>query len=384
MPTVHKCEGEKPMLSPKFFIRLTGRVWPIIIILSIILSGCQSAAQTSPESTTATTQQTLKIAFAHTGPITDEGWTWSHDQGRLAVEAAFPNVETVYVESMPYSEDATRILEQFVSDGAKMVFVTSGYADYLYKVVEAHPDVAFLECGSGGPGYPNLVQYAIDNYYPAYLIGMAAGLLTKTNKLGYVGAYPGYYTDINAFTLGAQSVNPDATMIPVYVNSWFDPSAETQAANALIDSQVDVLYGIMDDPAYLKVAEERGVWAAMWNTDVRKYGPHAYISSVLLNWNDFYVNEVRDYLNGTWQGGRIVYLPLGQGVDRDAWGENVPMDVQQQVDAVRMKMIDEGYNPFIGPIKDASGEVRVAAGETMTDDYIRFSWDWAVEGVIEK
>jgi basic membrane protein A len=179
-------------------------------------------------------------------------------------------------------------------------------------------------------------------------------------------------------------VNPDATMIPVYVNSWFDPSAETQAANALIDSQVDVLYGIMDDPAYLKVAEERGVWAAMWNTDVRKYGPHAYISSVLLDWNDFYVNEVRDYLNGTWQGGRIVYLPLGQGVDRDAWGENVPMDVQQQVDAVRTRMMNEGYNPFVGPIKDATGEVRVAAGETMTDDYIRFSWDWAVEGVIEK
>jgi basic membrane lipoprotein Med (substrate-binding protein (PBP1-ABC) superfamily) len=285
---------------------------------------------------------------------------------------------------MPYSEDATRTLEQFVADGAKMIFVTSGYADYLYKVVEAHPDVAFLECGSGGPGYPNLVQYAIDNYYPAYLIGMAAGLLTKTDKLGYIGAYPGYYTDINAFVLGAQSVNPDVTMTPVYVNSWFDPSAESQAANALIDSKVDVLYGIMDDPAYLQTAEERGVWAAMWNTDMRKYGPNAYISSVLLNWDDFYINEVRDYLNGTWKGGRIVYLPLGKGVDRDAWGENVPQEVQQQVDAVREKMINEGFNPFVGPIKDATGTVRVPAGQTMTDDEIRFTWDWAVDGVIEK
>jgi basic membrane protein A len=376
------------MLASNSIIHISNKIWLLIFTLALLLSGCQSGGQPTSQSTTpptlAQSQQTLKVAFAYLGPITDEGWTWSHEQGRKAVEAAFPNVKTVYVENMPYSEDATRILEQFVADGAKMVFVTSGYADYLYKVVEAHPDVAFLECGSGGPGYPNLVQYAIDEHYPAYVIGMAAGLLTKTNKLGYVGAYPGYYTDINAFTLGAQSVNPNVTMTPVYVNSWFDPSAETQAANALIDSQVDVLYGIMDDPAYLKVAEERGVWAAMWNTDMRKYGPNAYISSILLNWNDFYVKEVGDYLNGSWKGGRIVYLPIGKGVDRDAWGQNVPLDVQQTAEAVRTKMISEGFNPFTGPIKDNTGEVRVPAGQTMTDDEIRFTWDWAVEGVIEK
>jgi basic membrane lipoprotein Med (substrate-binding protein (PBP1-ABC) superfamily) len=368
------------MSHPESFIQFARKVCPLLIVISLLLGGCQPAAQP----TAAPTQQTIKVAFAHTGPITDEGWTWSHDQARKALEAALPNIKTVYVESMPYSEDATRTLEQFVADGAKMVFVTSGYADYLYKVVEAHPDVAFLECGSGGPGYPNLVQYAIDYYYPAYLMGMAAGLLTKTNKLGYVGSFPGSYTDINAFTLGAQSVNPQVTMMPVYVNSWFDPSAETQAANALIDSKVDVLYGIMDDPAYLKAAEERGVWAAMWNTDMRKYGPKAYISSVLLNWNDFYIKEVQAYLNGTWKGGRIVYLPLGQGVDRDAWGENVPKDVQQRVDAVREKMLKESYNPFVGPIYDVEGVVRVPAGQTMSADDIRFKWDWAVQGVIEK
>lgn len=368
------------MARPNSLISLTGKVCLLMITISLIISGCQPA----PQATAAPSQQTLKIAFAYTGPITDEGWTWSHEQARLAVEAAFPNVKTVYVENMPYTEDATRILEQFVNDGAKMVFVTSGYADYLYKVVEAHPDVAFFEAGSGGPGYSNLVQYAIDYYYPAYLMGMAAGLITKTNKLGYVGGFPGSYTDINAFTLGAQSVNPNVTMSPVYVNSWFDPSAETQAANALIDAQVDVLYGIMDDPAYLKVAEERGVWAAMWNTDMRKYGPHAYISSVLLNWNDFYIKEIQDYMNGTWKGDRIVYLPLGQGVDRDAWGENVPLDIQQKVDAVRLKMIKENYNPFVGPITDAKGVIRIPAGQTMSIDDIRFNWDWAVQGVIEK
>lgn len=356
----------------------------ILLVTAVLLSACGGAATPTPaeapEATTASAEP-LIVAFAHVGPVSDEGWTWSHDQGRLAVEAAFPNVETMTIESMPFSEDATRALEGLVAAGANMVFVTSGYADYLYEVARAHPDVAFFECGAPGPeDLTNLVGYAIDSHNVAYLLGMTAGLLTESNKLGYVGAYPGIYGDVNAFELGALSVNPEAISEVVFVNSWFDPAAESQAANALIDDGVDVLYGIMDDPTYLTVAEERGVWAVMWNTDMRRYGPNAYVSSVLLNWNDFYVSEVQAYLDGAWTGGRFVSLPLGEGVDRDAWGQNVPADVQTQVEAVREQILG-GWSPFVGPISDAGGTVRVESGVAMAWSDIVLAWDWPIEGI---
>ncbi len=359
------------------------RLGIVLLVAAVLLTACGGAATPAPTEAPVATEavaEPLIVAFAHVGPISDEGWTWSHDQGRLAVEAAFPNVETMTIESMPFSEDATRALEGLVAAGAKMVFVTSGYADYLYQVAEAHPDVAFFECGAPGPDLPNLVGYAIDSHNVAYLLGVAAGLLTESNKLGYVGAYPGMYGDVNAFELGALSVNPEAIAEVVFVNSWFDPAAESQAANALIDDGVDVLYGIMDDPTYLSVAEERGVWAAMWNTDMRRFGPNAYVSSVLLNWDDFYVSEVQAYLDGTWTGGRFVTLPLGDGVDRDAWGQNVPTDIQTQVDAVREQILG-GWTPFVGPIRDASGTVRVESGVTAGWADVMLAWDWPIEGI---
>jgi len=359
------------------------RLGVVLLVAAVLLTACGGAATPAPTEAPVATEavaEPLIVAFAHVGPVSDEGWTWSHDQGRLAVEAAFPNVQTMTIESMPFSDDATRALEGLVAAGAKMVFVTSGYADYLYQVAEAHPDVAFFECGAPGPDLSNLVGYAIDSHNVAYLLGVAAGLLTESNKLGYVGAYPGMYGDVNAFELGALSVNPDAITEVVFVNSWFDPAAESQAANALIDDGVDVLYGIMDDPTYLTVAEERGVWAVMWNTDMRRFGPNAYVSSVLLNWDDFYVSEVQAYLDGAWTGGRFVTLPLGGGVDRDAWGENVPTEIQTQVDAVREQILG-GWTPFVGPIRDASGTVRVESGVTAGWADVMLAWDWPIEGI---
>lgn len=362
----------------------------LVVLVATVLGACAPAApaeETAPpaeEETTAPAEETVKIAFAHVGPISDEGWTWSHDQGMKAVEEAFPNVETAYVESMPFSDEASRTLEQFVADGAKMIFITSEYADFVYKVADAHPDVVFLETNGHRPT-DNLVAYYVEHEDPSYLIGMAAGLLTKSNKLGYVGSfpYPSVYTSVNAFHLGARSVNPDVTTNVVLINSWFDPSAARQAAEALVDGGADFLFGIMDEAAYLEVAEERGVWAAMWNTDIRRFGPNAYVSSILLDWGPFYVSEVEAYLNGTWEGNRMVLLPLGGGVDRDEWGQNVPQEVRDQVDVVReRRMINEDYNPFVGPIYDAEGNLRVPEGEELTDEFLYKDWDWAVEGVV--
>ena len=327
----------------------------------------------------AVPEEKAVIAFGHTGPVTDEGWTWSHDQGMKAVQAAFPKLKTVFVESIPYSADATRTFRQFVSQGANMVFATSNYGDFLYDVAKKSPDVAFYECDGRKP-LDNLSNYYLAHWYPTYVTGVAAGLMSKSGKLGYVGSFPvpSVFSGTNAFLMGARSVNPNATMQVITINSWFDPQAATQAGSALLDNGCDLLFGIMDEAGYLQVAEQRGVWAAMWNTDIRRYGPNSYVSSVIIDFKKFYVDQVGKRLAGTWSPSETL-LQMGSGVDRDVWGAKVPADVAKAADDVRDKIVG-GWSPFVGEIKDATGTVRVAKDQKMTDLEL-YNWDWSVEGV---
>ena len=236
----------------------------------------------------AVPEEKAVIAFGHTGPVADEGWTWSHDQGMKAVQAAFPKLKTVFVESIPYSADATRTFRQFVSQGANMVFATSNYGDFLYDVAKKSPDVAFYECDGRNP-LDNLSTYYVAHWYPTYVTGVAAGLMSKSGKLGYVGSFPvpSVFSGTNAFLMGARSVNPNATMQVIAINSWFDPQAATQAGSALLDNGCDLLFGIMDEAGYLQVAEKRGAKAVMWNTDIRRFGPKAYVSSIVIDFKEF-------------------------------------------------------------------------------------------------
>ncbi len=319
------------------------------------------------------------IAFGYVGPVSDEGWTWSHEQGRLAVEAAFPKIKTMKVESIPFSANATRTFKRFVSDGATLVIATTSWGDLFEDVAKRTPDVAFLECGALNQS-SNLGSFYIAHWYPSYVTGVAAGLMSKSGKLGYVASFPlpAVNASANAFLLGAKSVNPAATMQVIAIHSWFDPQAAAQAATALIDSGADILFGIMDDPAYLQVAEKRGVKAVMWNTDLRRYGPKAYVSSVVLDFKKYYVDQVRARLAGNWVPERMI-LPMGVGVDADAWGETVPEPVRRQADAVRAKIMG-GWSPFVGELKDNKGVVRLASGQRMTEDEIN-TWGWPVDGV---
>jgi basic membrane protein A len=324
----------------------------------------------------------LIIAFGHVGPISDEGWTWSHHKGREAIAKAYPGVKILEVENIPFSSQASRIFTQFVQEGANLVFITSGYGDFLYDVAKKNPDVAFMECGRQ-PKLPNTVGFYIQHWQPSYLLGMAAAMLTKSNKLGYIASFPvaAVFSNVNAFQLGARSINPQAQTQVVSINSWFDPQAATQAANALIDAGCDVLYGIMDEPAYLQVAEKRGKWAIMWYTDIRRFGPNAYVSSLMLDWDSFYLDQVKARLAGQWKGDRnAVLLPLGAGTDRDRWGQKVPADVASKVDEMRERML-KGYSPFVGPIQDAKGEVKVPQGTEMDINSLYVNWRWPIEGV---
>ncbi|OBZ95032.1 membrane protein [Pararhizobium polonicum] len=328
----------------------------------------------------AVAEEDAVIGFGHVGPITDEGWTWSHHQGLLAVKEAFPKLKKVIeVENVPYSADATRTYRQFVSEGANMIFDTSSTGDFLHDVVKRAPDVAFMEC-NGHQTMDNLGWYYLAHWYPTYVLGVAAGHLSKTGKLGYVASFPvaSVYTSTNAFLMGARTVNPNATLQTIVINSWFDPQAATQAGTALIDNGCDFLFGIMDEAGYLQVAEKRGVWAAMWNTDIRRYGPNSYVSSIIIDFKDFYVDQVKKRLAGEWTPTENLF-GMGKGVDRDAWGEKVPADVAKAADAVRDKILG-GWSPFVGELKDTTGTVRLAKDQKMTELEL-YNWDWSVEGV---
>jgi basic membrane protein A len=324
-------------------------------------------------------EQDALIAFGHVGPVTDQGWTSTHDLGMKAVQQAFPKLKTVFVESIPYSADASRTFRQFVSQGANMVFATSNYGDFFYDVADQAPEVAFLEC-DGRHTSANTGWYYVEHWYPTYVLGVAAGHMSKTGRLGYVASFPvsSVFSGTNAYLMGARSVNPKATVQVITINSWFDPQGATQAGTALIDNGCDFLFGIMDEAGYLQVAEKRGVPSAMWNTDMRRFGPKSYVTSIVVDWRKFYVDQVRKRLDGTWRPPTTL-LPMGGGVDIDPWGESVPPDVRQAADAVRARILG-GWSPFTGEIRDSKGAVRVKAGETMSEETL-YNWDWPVEGV---
>jgi basic membrane protein A len=369
-----------------------------VVLLVVLIAGCgqpQPTVTSQVEPTAAPTSQPtaqpvaeesngpMLVAFGYSSVKTDNGWTYVHDQGRLALEKALPNVKTTYVEMLPYSEEASRTLEQFIKDGAKFIIVAAEYGEYVYKVAEDYPDIPFLEA-NGHAQSDNVSSYYFEHTMVDYLLGMAAGLLTKSNKIGFVTSFPVpiNYAEANAFQLGAQSVNPNVTTHVVLINAWFDPQAHRQAAEALMDDGVDFVFSNLDDPSAVQAGGERGVWVASAWTDRRSYAPNQYVSGLMVDWGPFYISEVESVMAGTWKGNRSVILPLGGGLDIGPWGDNVPQGVRDSVEAVRQKMLNEGFNPFVGPLKDGKGVVRVPKGQVLTAEDRRTKWDWPLEGVI--
>jgi basic membrane protein A and related proteins len=211
---------------------------------------------------------------------------------------------------------------------------------------------------------------------------MIAGRMTESNHLGYVGSFPipEVIRDINSFTLGAQSVNPDVKVQVVLISTWFDPPKEKQAAKSLIDAGADVLFGIEDSPSVLQEAAANGVYAATWNSDMTRFGPEAFLSAVQLDWGEHYVSRVQAALDGSWES-EDYWGTLADGAVKLApYGESVPQEVRDEVDEKVAGFKDGSFNPFVGPISDQSGEVRIEDGQEMAfEDFV--AWDWFVEGV---
>jgi basic membrane protein A len=319
----------------------------------------------------------VNIGFAYIGPTTDNGWTFTHDEGRKAVEAALGDkVTTTFVENVPISAEASQTFEQLASEN-HLVIANTEYANFLSDVAARNEDVAFLEA-DGHTYTDNLYPYYVEHARPNYFLGVAGATLSESGRLGYVGAFPTAtaWNDVNPLLLGARTVNPDATVQAVMISSFFDPQKATQATNALIDGGVDFVFSVMDEPAFLQVCEERGVWGASWNTDIREFGPTAYVNTYQLDWRDFYVEQAQAVLDGTWTSQdevRLLPLELGE------WGDNVP---QEAIDAVAEaeSTIPPGETPYVGPLEDDQGNEVVPEGETLTP-VEAYAIDWGLPGV---
>jgi basic membrane protein A len=346
-------------------------VLAVLIGLSAGLQGQEVAAA-----------EKFKVGFIYVGPPGDAGWTYAHDQGRKYLEKHLPNVQTMYVESVPEGADAERVLTDLAEKGCKVIFGTSfGYMDSMVKVAARYPNVVFMHC-SGYKTAKNLGTYMDRDYEGRYLGGIAAAKYMKGDLVGYVAAFPipEVIRCINAFTLGAQSVNPKIRVKVVWTNTWYDPAAEKAAAISLINAGAGLITMNQDTPAAMQAAEEKGLYGVANDSDMRAMAPKAVLTGQIAVWGPYYVKVVKAVMNKTWKSSQY-WGGLKDGiVDISPYGSMVTVDVKKLVEQKRKVLLKDDWAVFAGPLKDQSGTIRVKAGQKMTDAEM-LSFDWFVQGI---
>ncbi|MDB5877649.1 MAG: family transporter substrate-binding protein [Variovorax sp.] len=332
-----------------------------------------AAAPAAPAPAAAAAPAPLNIAFAYVGPVGDGGWSFAHDNGRKALEKEFGDkIKTTFVESVPESADAERVFRDFVGQGNKLIFGTTfGYMEPMLKVAADSKDVKF-EHATGYKTAENMRTYDSRTYEGAYMAGIIAGGMTKTNTLGVVGSVPipEVLRNINSFTLGAQSVNPKITTKVVWVNEWFSPPKETEAATALINGGADVLFQNTDSPAVLKTAQEKGKRAFGWDSDMTAYGPKAHLASAVINWAPYYIKATQDALDGKWATGQAWWGVKEGAIDIVSVAEDVPAEIKTKVDTVKAGLKDGSFSIWKGPIVGQDGKELVAGGAVADDKFL--------------
>ena len=325
----------------------------------------------------------LKVAFAYVGPVGDAGWTFAHDNGRKAVEAEFGDkIVTSFVENVPESADAERVMRDLVGQGNKLIFGTTfGYMEPMLKVAADSKDVKF-EHATGYKTAENLRTYDSRTYEGAYMAGVIAGKMTKSNVLGVVGStpIPEVIRNINSFTLGAQSVNPKVKTKVVWVNKWFDPPKEGEGAASLISGGADVLFQNTDSSAVLQKAEEKGKFAFGWDSDMSKFGPKAHLASAIINWAPYYKKAVKDALDGTWSTGGVWWGVKEGAIDLVSVSDAVPADSKEQLEKIKAGLKDGSFVIWKGPIVGQDGK-EVLKKDEVADDKFLGGINFYVKGV---
>jgi basic membrane protein A and related proteins len=345
-----------------------------VAIGAVALTTLSACGKKEAAPAAAAKAEPLKVAFAYVGPVGDGGWTFAHDNGRKAVEKEFGDkVKTSFVEKVPESADAERVLRDMASQGNKLIFGTTfGYMEPMLKVAADFKDVKF-EHGTGYKTAANLRTYDSRTYEGAYMAGVIAGKMTKTNTLGVVASHPipEVVRNINSFTLGAQSVNAKIKTKVIWVNTWFDPSKESEAATALINSGADVLMQNTDSSAVLQTAEKMGKRAFGWDSDMSSYGPKAHLGSAVINWGPYYIKAVRDAMENKWTGNSGIWWGVKEGaIDMVSVAADVPADTKAKLDEIKAGLKAGTFQIWKGPLLGQDGKEVLKAGEVADDKFL--------------
>jgi len=375
--TTLSCKETTMNLNKRSWIKVA----TIGALSAAVLIGCGKKEEAAPAAAAAPAP--LKIAFAYVGPVGDGGWTFAHDNGRKALEAEFGNkIVTSFVENVPESADAERVIRDLASQGNQLIFGTTfGYMEPMLKVATDFPALKF-EHATGYKTAANLRTYDSRTYEGAYMAGVIAGTMTKTNTLGFVASIPipEVIRNINSFTMGAQSVNPKIKTKVVWVNGWFDPPKETEAATSLINAGADVLFQNTDSSAVLQTAEKMGKRAFGWDSDMTAYGPKAHLGSAIINWAPYYTKAVKEALDGTWATGGVWWGVKEGAIDMVSMADDVPADTKAKVDTIKAGLKNGSFHPWTGPIVGQDGKQVLAKG-VVADDAFMGGIKFYVKGV---
>ena len=350
---------------------------------TLVVACCFIPAVSPLAQTSSKTSEPFKAGFVYVSPITEAGWTKQHDEGRKAVEKALGGqVKTTFVADVPEGADAERVIRDLAQQGHQIIFTPSfGYMEPTLKVAKEFPNVKF-ESVTGFKTAPNVAASNARYYEGRYLAGIAAGRMSQTHVAGYVAGFPipEVLQGINAFTLGMRSVNPKAIVKVIWLNAWFDPPKEREAAMALFNQEVDVVTFHTGSTAVMAAAQERGKMAVAYHSDMRKIAPDAQIIAVTHQWGDYYTARVKAAMQGSWTTGS------GWGGVKDGmvrvgdFGPKVPKKVQDEILA-KQKALGQGkLFPFAGPIVDNDGKLQLPSGQRLSDEQI-LKMNYLVQGV---
>ncbi len=355
----------------------------VTVAAALLTAACSSGGGGAASTATGGAAAKVKVAFVYVGPVGDAGWTKKHDDGRKALEAAMGDkVTTTFLESVPEGAQSEATFERLAREGNKVIFGTSfGYMDQMLAVAKKYPDVVFMH-GTGYKTDKNMGTYFGAAEEARYLSGMAAGSATKTKKLGYVAAFPipEVIRGINAFTLGAQKVNPDVTVDVVWTSTWFNPTQEKEAAQSLLNKGIDVIAQHQDTPGPGEAAQAANAKWVGYNDDMSRFAPQAWLTAPVWDWGPFYIKTVKDVMAGTWKSEQY-YGNMKDGLVKLApLAASVAPEVKTQIEDAQKKIIAGDFAPFTGPITKQDGSSAYAAGAKATLEEL-LKMDYFVKGV---
>jgi len=352
-----------------------------VVLVTILISLLVVSCGTKKDEAKKSVNKKLKAGFVYVGPVGDAGWTKSHDEGRLEMETLDFMEPSTYVENVPEGAEATRVITELAESGCNIIFTTSfGYGDPTLEVAAKYPDVTFLHA-TGYKTAPNFTNYMGKMYQSKYLAGIVAGKMSKSGKIGYVAPFPipEVVRLINAFTLGAQTENPNATVQILWTNSWFDPVKEKEAANTMIADGCDVITQGADSAGPQEAAEAAGVYSIGYDSDMSMFAPTAHLTAPIWHWGVYYKDVATKVHNGTWTN-EPIWWDMGTGITGLApYSKAVPQDLRDHVAKVKKEILADD-TIFSGPIYGQKGELKVKEGEKLSDGE-KLSIDWFVKGV---